>query len=901
LSHNGLTGFQLGAGFTNLGILCLEDNKLAKVAFDGLLPGLESLRLGGNELTDIPHEWHDLIGDGINLFLEQNKLSEDFQTTLEKSPYQNSIAIKEILSARIYSGEGDDDECRVLIVGNGRVGKTTMYRKLNGLPTDPDQKSTHGVTIATHPWPPEKSIFNVQFWDFGGQDIYHATHRLFMQSSAVYIIAWDPESEQLPQSVISEEGPYGVYQNFKLPYWLDYVYRSSGGGHRSYRSWQENKSEVPVLVVQTKKQLGEAEPGIGGRLNAYFEDSHTDLSVESIPDKEKPLDDNGYELLEYRLKNALRKAKKDDTAAKSWIELRRKLRERQSSGTKYLELDEYLLLAKKVEQKVGSLGRQPIDIAKTWLHNTGVVFYQETATGPRIILDQRWATKAIYAILQREPENHCAEIQENNGFFTGKALQGYWAPHLTGPGDEELFEEFMLKCEVAYRVNKNDDSDGLSDRLYCAPQLLPKEPRRTRDRDRLLKNIDNYPDEYWHLRLYNEFLHAGIVRRLIIKLHDPEEQDWVWRKGMILADEEDHRALVRTEENDQTIRVSISKSSQHLLNSIATELRELPKLDAPDFIWVSHDGQQWVDLELLRNSEKNDPVTDRDGNALRKEAYQPLVRAFSDQRGIGYDPVGKLKVAAAEPSEESEAMVADTLQSIDLKPQKTNDRPGEQMKINIIPALSAEHEKLDLVDEIKQINRAVNQMGKYIDGQPVGNGHHVSSRDSLDCLMRQFPAELVHFIGHGEQSANVYRPTKREGLGTVGQSAKCGIVLVQPDGKADFVSEDSLFRMCKTWITRTGERQSTRQLKVILLNACYTAEVAERLSTLGLSAIGVKGMLNDKAGIRFAYLFYKHLDQYGMNELAEAFDKAKDQARDIDKDRSRYQLFINGGKHNANQ
>jgi internalin A len=35
----------------------------------------------------------------------------------------------------------------------------------------------------------------LNLWDFGGQEIYHGTHTLFLQGQAVFLVLWTPELE----------------------------------------------------------------------------------------------------------------------------------------------------------------------------------------------------------------------------------------------------------------------------------------------------------------------------------------------------------------------------------------------------------------------------------------------------------------------------------------------------------------------------------------------------------------------------------------------------------------------------------------------------------------------------------------------------------------------------------
>ena len=130
----------------------------------------------------------------------------------------------------------------IILLGNGRVGKTQLCRRFREEPYDETTESTHGVQL----WRQElrlkvggeEETFQVNWWDFGGQDIYHGTHALFLKSRAVFLILWTPELENRDEYF---EGEIPL-RNQPLAYWLEYV-RSLAGG------------DSPVIVVQSQCDL----------------------------------------------------------------------------------------------------------------------------------------------------------------------------------------------------------------------------------------------------------------------------------------------------------------------------------------------------------------------------------------------------------------------------------------------------------------------------------------------------------------------------------------------------------------------------------------------------------------------------------------------------------------------
>ena len=95
---------------------------------------------------------------------------------------------------------GDDGQplpdVKVLVLGNGQIGKTQICRRLRGEPFDTSVPSTHGIMVTSAPLamtaiagrPGQEA--RLHLWDFGGQDLYHGTHGLFLRTRSIFVIVW---------------------------------------------------------------------------------------------------------------------------------------------------------------------------------------------------------------------------------------------------------------------------------------------------------------------------------------------------------------------------------------------------------------------------------------------------------------------------------------------------------------------------------------------------------------------------------------------------------------------------------------------------------------------------------------------------------------------------------------
>ncbi|NBV46475.1 MAG: hypothetical protein EBR86_12775, partial [Planctomycetia bacterium] len=150
---------------------------------------------------------------------------------------------------------------KVLFLGSGRCGKTTVAKALRwhrysdeqrkaakNTPEDPDpdggQLSTSNIRLdlldirvlntAGVPGP----ATSVHVWDFGGQEIYHNTHRLFASEGAVFVIVTtdkDSYKSRLKNDIetrATNDRSAEEYERFNsyhpVAYWLDYVWEARG-------------------------------------------------------------------------------------------------------------------------------------------------------------------------------------------------------------------------------------------------------------------------------------------------------------------------------------------------------------------------------------------------------------------------------------------------------------------------------------------------------------------------------------------------------------------------------------------------------------------------------------------------------------------------------------------------
>jgi internalin A len=224
------------SGLAALKILDCSQTQVGDLSPLSGLTALKRLDCSGCVLATTPENfWHKLSLDSLHLF--ETQVPGIPVEVLSQDQNQNCLHSLRAHLEDLSAGAVTVADIKLIVLGNGRVGKTQISRRLRGEDYDPRVPSTHGVVVtsASLPASDDAPPAVLHIWDFGGQDIYHGTHALFMRSRAAFLIVWTPEAESSGEHTY--EGM--LFRNHPLPYWLDTVRHLGAAGS-------------PVLIVQTR-------------------------------------------------------------------------------------------------------------------------------------------------------------------------------------------------------------------------------------------------------------------------------------------------------------------------------------------------------------------------------------------------------------------------------------------------------------------------------------------------------------------------------------------------------------------------------------------------------------------------------------------------------------------------
>ena len=392
-------------------------------------------------------------------------------------------------------------EAKLLILGEGGAGKTSLLRRLYepGQPLPTPQETTRGISIFGHDFQLRSGrTFRLNVWDFGGQEIYHATHQFFLTRRSLYLLVDDTRKDN---RAVSDEG---------FRYWLELI--DLFGGHS------------PVLIFQNEKG-GRSKAidfaGIRGRYDNVKELYSGDLNQSNSVDALR-------EAIEFQ---AAHLSHVGEQLPARWLKVRADLEDR-AAEMPYIGQSEYFEIYKRHLE----LDRAKALHLSRYLHDLGVFlhFQDDPLLSRVVILRNSWATDAVFRILDDEP------VKSRLGRFNLDDCARLWAePHYADMHPELL--ALMQRFELCY---------PLADRrplTWLAPQLLPpSEPVA-------LAGWSHSDD--LRLRYVYDFLPKGLVARLIVRMNrfvrDPTR---AWVTGVLFAHDQSE-VLVRVLEKGNEIEL----------------------------------------------------------------------------------------------------------------------------------------------------------------------------------------------------------------------------------------------------------------------------------------------------------------------------------------------------------
>ncbi|MCI0610940.1 MAG: TIR domain-containing protein [Anaerolineae bacterium] len=484
------------------------------------------------------------------------------------------------------------NEGKLILVGRGEVGKTSLVRRLAENDFDADESKTHGIRITNWLLPRGGDKIRLNIWDFGGQEIMHATHQFFMTERSLYLLVLN-----------GREGGEDV----DAEYWLKHI-QSFGG-------------ESPVIVVQNKitqhpfdlnyRDLRSRYPQIRGFVKTDCKDQTGLTELHTLI--EDVVDDMPEMKIQF---------------PEDWFRVKEQLEAMQAE---HLSFREFVNLC--VQE--GITDEKDRDALAYALHCLGIAlnYRGDLRLRDTSILKPEWVTQGIYAILNSK------KLAAQQGELALKELQEI-LPTTRYPSHTHLFLlELMRKFSLCFPFR--DPADR-----YLIPELLGKEEPEA---------VATFqPEHCLNFEYHYGVIPEGLLPRFIVRTYPLSYGQPRWRSGVILTHEGcsalvkanmiERRVMIRVRDGDADLRRNLLAIIRYDFDVIHAEFKDRldvqAKVPLAEFPTLLLDYNKLVALEQIGAQESpeftgqelinvhvSELLNDIDFEAQRGDAVETLSRA----------------------------------------------------------------------------------------------------------------------------------------------------------------------------------------------------------------------------------------------------------------------------------
>ncbi|MCC3593462.1 leucine-rich repeat domain-containing protein [Microcoleus sp. PH2017_28_MFU_U_A] len=555
LSNNQITEIPDAiAQLSNLTTLDLENNQIEKIPEClETLPKLEKLDLRGNPLPISP----EVLGDTENPGTPAAIFNYLRQLRREVRPLH---------------------EAKFLILGEGSVGKTSLINRLTHNQYNPNEPQTDGLNITNWQITVNTKPVKLNVWDFGGQEIYHATHQFFLTKRSLYLLVSNCRTSE---------------DENRLEYWLKLI---ESFGDASPVILVGNKCDEQPLDLN-RKALRDKYPNIKAIIETSCQSGTGIDELRSAIHTEISQLKEVYDLLPL-----------------SWFQVKQRL---ENLDKDFISISEYATICATENILAETDQTQLIGL----LHNLGIVlnFREHPILQSTNILNPHWVTEGIYALLSDD-----ALKVKTKGILTyadlSRILDSTKYPSHRYNCLTELMGEFQLCFPLSH----------CTPRTFLIPGILPKEePENTELQGETL-------EFQYHYRI----LPDSILSRFIVLMHEKIHNCTHWRTGVMLEYTEGAEvyniARIKSDPEDEKISIAVSgrestrRSFLSLIRDTFTKIHNsFANLEVSQWVPVpGYPDADPLDYEELLGLEEMGENTVRVGKLKLKLDLRPLLDGY---------------------------------------------------------------------------------------------------------------------------------------------------------------------------------------------------------------------------------------------------------------------------------
>lgn len=397
---------------TRLRSLDLSGNKLVRLPEQfGSLTSLTMLDVSDNRLNALPAGLADRLVCGLNLRMTRNPLVNSLPEVVKRGADELATYLRSL-----HDGI-PQYEAKLIVVGDGNTGKTSLVAAVKGEPFVSGRPTTHGIEVSAIAFrhPVLDLDMTLRAWDFGGQEVYHVTHPFFFSPRAVYLVVLHARQGQDQDEVEA---------------WLRRIHLRVGDDAR-------------ILVVAT--HCREREPEI--------DYPHLEQAFPSVLNGACAIDSrtgDGVAALRGAVSSrAAKLPQMGQLISPRWVAARDEVLTR-AADEPQMEYEGFT----RICERHGVAGAEAGTLAKL-MHDLGLIMYFAEDEGLRdvVVLNPEWLTRAISYVLEDQP------TRQSRGVLDHARLKAIW--HDRPDGYDSRYHRYFLRLMEKFDISYRLDSDPL--------------------------------------------------------------------------------------------------------------------------------------------------------------------------------------------------------------------------------------------------------------------------------------------------------------------------------------------------------------------------------------------------------------------------------------------------------
>ncbi len=596
LSNNKIADILFLSSLTNLNTLYLSNNKIADVLFLSSLTKLNTLSLSNNQITDIrflssltnlnsldlsKNRVRDitpilpLIEKGIAISLKQYDLYQKinlYDNPITSPPMhivrQGNEAIVAWFENKKVSKLKPFREAKVILLGEPDAGKSNLLNYFIGRDFETKESVTRGVKIEKYIFQHQGNDYQINFWDFGGQDVQQSVHQYFLTENTLYLIVLNAVTDEQPDK-------YLQFLNNHAP-------------------------NSPFIIITNKDDLNGASKLKNNQINADYEGriiaSNVRISLRQAAKKEWcPANTPIFEDRNRKLKKLFALVKRiflklphvEEGFLENYKAVKNVIEDVYKNQKKpYITIQEFTQYCQTNGIVVGT--------EKSLLSLLNIIgtvrFLDEDNLRSLHILNPEWLSDGIYRIITDGDVKN-----KKSGKIQKKDILQILSPQPDSVYTYQAHEiDFLVDMMCSFRVAYFDREE----KSIYIPDSFPEDLPNGFNKSAFVAQSKHY------FFSYETEIPSYIISRFIVKSFQYVKENHYWNKGIVLEDKEHQlnpcEALI--EQNDRKIDIWIKgKDIQSFFVRIREILRNAHEKTFKKYTEMINLGEESIPYEAIWN------------------------------------------------------------------------------------------------------------------------------------------------------------------------------------------------------------------------------------------------------------------------------------------------------------